>query len=288
MKNTASADETNRTQCAATMHIEAPAGQVWRHLATAAGMNAFLTDKVICANDSIQAGDKVQIVIGDMVNEAVCLVSEPPLRFVLKDHFRSILADNHYLEYDLTTTFTLEERAPMTKVTVRVEGYRAEDEFMQWLRECGELGWRQSLFNLKNVLELGLDLRYDIFGYPRLGVCNYTANSEQIRANGLDPARCKGNMLMAVFPGSPAAQAGLAKGDLVVELGGYPVPTYREFVKALALSFHRNPSIAVVYYRSGTRFAATAALSSHPLLTGLVQPTEERLARIRKGSANRP
>ncbi|GIQ69334.1 PDZ domain-containing protein [Xylanibacillus composti] len=270
----------HRTQAKAVMHIEASASEIWPYLATPAGMNAYLTDEVIVAGSTIQEGDQVRIIIGDMINDAVCLACEPPRRFCLRDRFRAMLADGSYLEYELTTTFLLEEEQWMTKVTAVAESYEEDNVWMQWLRECGELGWRQSLFNLKHVVELGLDLRYDIFGYPRLGVCNCTASMEQVAEQGYNPDTVGGNVLLEVFPDSPAARAGLCKGDLVLALSGEPVPTYHDFVKALAMSFRKHQAVPITYARDGRIYHTAVTLSSDPLLTGLVQPTEERIAAI--------
>ncbi len=267
-------------QAKAVMHIEAAAEEVWPYLATPEGMNAYLTDEVNVEGNRIEEGAEVRIVIGDMINEAVCLKSDPPRRIVLRDLFRTLLADGSYLEYELTTAFVLEQEGVMTKVTVLAEGYEKNNIWMQWLRECGELGWRQSLFNLKHVIELGLDLRYDIFGYPRLGVCNCTASRELLKQHGYNPDQIGGNVLLEVFPDSPAYRAGLRQGDLVLALSGEPVPTYHTFVKALSLSVREQQAIPITYAREGRIYHTTASLSSDPLLTGLVQPTEERIAAI--------
>lgn len=271
----------NPKQAKAVMHIESPAEVIWPYLATPAGMNAYLTDEVIVAGGTIKEGDAVRIVIGDMINDAVCLIHDRPRLFSLRDRFRTLLADGSYLEYELTTTFQLEEiESWMTQVTVVAEGYEVGNTWMQWLRECGELGWRQSLFNLKHVIELGLDLRYDIFGYPRLGVCNCTASKEQIAQQGCDPRQIGGNVLLEVFPDGPAAKAGLRRGDIVLALSGEPVPSYLAFVKALATYFREQTAIPITYVRDGHICHTTASLSSDPLLTGLVQPSEERIAAI--------
>ncbi|MFB0842421.1 PDZ domain-containing protein [Paenibacillus oleatilyticus] len=273
----------HRTASHSTMHIEAAPEQIWEGLATARGMNTYLTDEVHAPNEHISEGDEIRIVIGDMINDAVCLASDRPRLFRLKDRFRSLLADDSYVEYELVTTFRLEEEEHMTRVTVEVDGYDENSELHRWVRECGEFGWKQSLFNLKLVLELGLDLRYDVFGYPRFGVCNYTATPAQLRAKGLDPDRVQGNYLMEVFPEGPAARAGLRPGDIVVSFGGRDVPTYAEFIRSLGLCAGTNGPVGVTYYREGCKLHTEAALSYDKLLTGLVDPTEESVRQVADG-----
>ncbi|GLI08266.1 hypothetical protein YDYSG_42960 [Paenibacillus tyrfis] len=273
----------HRTASLSTMHIEAAPERIWEGLATARGMKTYLTDEVHAPNEHISEGDEIRIVIGDMINDAVCLASDRPRLFRLKDRFRSLLADDSYVEYELVTTFRLEEEEHMTRVSVEVDGYDENSELHRWVRECGEFGWKQSLFNLKLVLELGLDLRYDVFGYPRFGVCNYTATPAQLRAKGLDPDRVQGNYLMEVFPEGPAARAGLRPGDIVVSFGGRDVPTYAEFIRSLGLCAGTNGPVGVTYYREGCRLHTEAVLSYDKLLTGLVDPTEESVRQVADG-----
>ncbi|WP_164931540.1 PDZ domain-containing protein [Longirhabdus pacifica] len=274
----------NKSKFTTSIYIESSIDFIWWYIATPEGMNGYLTDKVTTKNgkDCIEAGEQVEIVIGDMINEATCIISEAPHVFRLKDHFRTLFADDTYFDYELTTTFSLYEMDQMTKVVVTVEGYDEQHELMQWLKDCGELGWKQSLFNLKNVLELGLDLRYDIFGYPRLGVCNYTASAQQLKRQGLDHETIQGNVLMEVFSDGPAAKAGLKKGDIVINIGDHTVPTYHAFVKALALSFQQSKHIDMVYYRNRERKETTAVLSEDKKFTGLVTPDDDSIEKIKQ------
>lgn len=277
-----------------TMHIEAPAEAVWWYLATPTGMNTYLTDDVQASSDFIDVGDDIRIVIGDMVNDAVCLDNETYRLFRQKDRFRSLLADDSFIEYETVTAFRLEEKEGITTVTTEIQGAWQQNELMRWIRDCSVFGWRQSLFNLKLMLELGLDLRYSIFGYPRLGICNYTAEPEQLEAQSL-PVGMGGNYIMEVFPGSPAEQAGLQTGDIIVAIDGQAVPTYGELVRALgkygaAQEVSTESPVQIDYYRHGKRGFTKATLSLDKLLTGLVEPTEETVQQVTEGKriSNRP
>ncbi|GAA4726555.1 PDZ domain-containing protein [Brevibacillus fulvus] len=264
----------DRTTTVNTEYIEAAIEEVWSLLATPDGMNRYLTDKVEVAGgkEQVQAGDALKIYIGDLVNHALCVRCKPPVVFQLADRFQPLLPDGSSWEYRLTTAFFLEKLGKMTKVTVKVEGY-TEEEWMQWIRQSGEMGWRQSLFNLKCVLELGLDLRNEVFGYPRLGVSNYAASPQQIAGMGLNPDRIRGNYLIDVFPGSPAANAGLRSGDLVTCIGGKAVDSYQAFVQALALSARQNRPVTITFYRERQLMQTEAVLSYHADYTGLIDPT---------------
>ncbi|MFD2673332.1 PDZ domain-containing protein [Marinicrinis sediminis] len=273
-----------------TMVIEAPLASIWYHLTTASGMNDYLTDRVNMSTAFLESGTVVHIVIGDMLNEAVCTQIEPMRSVTFHDHFKSLLADDSYLSYQVTTTFLIEpveepdfsrDSSSMYAVSAIVEGYESDDELLQWIRECADFGWKQSLFNLKTRLELGLDLRQAIFGYPRLGICNYTATSQQLRAHFLDPNHVQGNWVMEVFPDGPASLAGLQKGDIIVALDQHKVPTYAHFVKELSRSYGKKDTVDIQYVRRGTEYETTARLSYHALLTGLVEPTDARVNDIR-------
>ncbi|MBO8162722.1 MAG: PDZ domain-containing protein [Brevibacillus sp.] len=275
--------DTSWQRARVAMYIESPPETIWYYLATPAGMNAYLTDVATIDSDreELAEGDTIRIVIGDLVNEARCVACVKPFLLSLEDHFRPLLPNGSVCEYRIRTHFRLKACKEMSKVTVEVEGY-TQDDFMQWIRESGEMGWRQSLFNLKNVIELGLDLRNEIFGYPRLGVSNCTATAAKIRQIGLDPSRVSGNYLLEVYPNSPAEQAGLQAGDVVTEIAGRKTATYRQFVQALGAAANTAREVEIVYYREGERHRTTAHLSYAEEYTGLFDPTDQPLEEVAK------
>ncbi|UFJ42401.1 PDZ domain-containing protein [Brevibacillus humidisoli] len=275
--------EHSSHQAKTVMYIEAPLETIWYYLATPAGMNAYLTDvaTIESRGEELTVGDTIRIVIGDLVNEALCVACEKPRLLTLEDHFQPVLPDGTVCDYRIRTSFLLEACENMTKVSVIAEGYDGDD-FMQWIRESGEMGWRQSLFNMKNVIELGLDLRNEIFGYPRLGVSNCTATEEKIRQLGLDPSIVRGNYLLEVYPNSPAAKAGLQAGDLVMQIGKTKTATYRQFVQALGAAYGSPQEVKIVYYRQGECCQTTARLSYAAEYTGLFDPTEIPLEQVAK------
>lgn len=67
----------------------------------------------------------------------------------------------------------------------------------------------------------------------------------------------------AVTPASPAAQAGLQPGDVIVEVGGRPVSSRTELVAAIT-AFAPGDTLEFTYERDGRAVAATAVLVQHP------------------------
>ena len=68
-----------------------------------------------------------------------------------------------------------------------------------------------------------------------------------------------GVRLAGVTPGSPADEAGVKKGDVVVEFGGTPVKDLYEYTDAL-LAHHPGDTVQVVVEREGKRVTLTATL----------------------------
>ncbi|MFE4570389.1 hypothetical protein [Paenibacillus chitinolyticus] len=266
-----------------SVYIDASADAIWWYVATAEGWKHFLSDIATYsgAQPEIAQGDELTLVIGELTNRAVCAECVKPELIRFDERYTSILPDGSLWEYNLRTSFAFEPIGcgTCTKVTVTVEGY-TEDETMQWVRECGETGWRQSLFHLKNTIELGLDLRNSIFNYPRLGVMNYTATAAQLEEQGLADAGIRGNFIATVYPNSPASRAGLHGGVIVTSLGGIPVPTYHDFVKALSRFYGTNAPADIVFYERGERHAVTADLTYDDQFTGMIDPNEVSLDEI--------
>lgn len=263
---------TNITGSQNIVYIDAPATEIWPYLSTVDGWNHFLSDVTITSGGrEFHCGDQVQITIGELNNYAVCMECNPYQLIAFDEHYSVVLPNGGLWEYQLQTTFSLEQVLSTTKVTVSVEGY-TKDEMMQWVRECGETGWRQSLFHLKTVIELGLDLRNSIFNYPRLGVLNYTATKEQLQASGLVQLGIRGNYIKTVYPNSPAQRAGLQDGIIITQIGGMPVPTYNDLVKALSSYYGKNCSVTVNYYLLDQPIETQVHLTYDDQFTGMIDP----------------
>ncbi|HQQ77132.1 MAG TPA: trypsin-like peptidase domain-containing protein [Thermoanaerobaculia bacterium] len=87
-------------------------------------------------------------------------------------------------------------------------------------------------------------------------------------ANGRPSARGQGLRVRSVWPGSPAAKAGLAPGDVVVSLDGRPVEGREDFDTTLA-SVGPGKTLAVVYRREGADRTARVTTERTPEDLGL-------------------
>jgi len=264
-------------------YLEASVDSVWQAVATPNGSNRYLTDRVNTTGDADEprAGDRLTLFYGDITNHAVVLEVEHKRRFVLADSYESMAPDGTVDPFCVRTVYTFEEEEDFTKLTLEVQGF-ADNTHGQWFRECLEMGWRRSLANLKSVLELGMDLRTELFSYPRLGVTNCTVNEEQSEATGIGEG--EGNYLLDVFPGGPAEEAGLRCGDVITAIGAVPVPDYRTFVRAISSYYGKRKPVEIEYCRGGEACRVIADVSIDRMFTGLIEGTAEaqELERIRR------
>jgi len=86
----------------------------------------------------------------------------------------------------------------------------------------------------------------------------------------------RGVVIDSVVPGSPAEKAGLAPGDVIVELGGMPVDTWGDLVYAVNVSpTDRATKMAVLREaaRKELRITPRAARSGHIAANGTVKGT---------------
>ncbi len=97
-----------------------------------------------------------------------------------------------------------------------------------------------------------------------IGVRGTTAT----QANARPSARGQGLRVRSVWPGSPAAKAGLAPGDVVVSLDGRPVESREDFDTALA-SVGPGKVLPVVYRREGAERTARVTAERTPEDLGL-------------------
>lgn len=269
------------------IYIESTPEQVWRMIATVEGSNSYLSDYGTTTGDlsNPKIGDRFHFTYGDIQNDTVCVGAEFPHRYKLSDCYTSILSNGDTVNYNLQTTFTVEEDGPFVKLTIEVEGYGNAVQDL-WLRECMETGWRRSLMNLKCVLELGLDLRLHLFGYPRLGVTNTGHTEDYAKHSGL-PAG-KGNYIMQAFPGGPAYKAGIRSGDVILEVNGTEVNTHRDLVVALSRQYNNPAPIAVTYARGQDIAKVDINLSYEDRFTGFVNvESKEEMEQLREERSQR-
>jgi aminopeptidase YwaD len=72
-----------------------------------------------------------------------------------------------------------------------------------------------------------------------------------------------GILLSMVQPGSPAAQAGVREGDVIVRFGGFRVYTFEELRDAIGAK-KPGDTVDVVYIRGGSEHASRAVLAPRP------------------------
>ncbi|MCM3399727.1 PDZ domain-containing protein [Oceanobacillus profundus] len=264
-----------------TIYIEGEIEDIWWYFSTLEGWNSFLTDVATHSENKpvIELGDELDFIIGELSNKTICIVRRELDEIVFWDRYTGLLPDGTTKIYELHTAFSLTQvNDRLVKIIVTVDGYDSS-EIMQWIRECGEMGWRQTLFNLKCIIELGLDLRNDIFNYPRIGVINYTATKEQLEKSC---SKFNGNYLLKVYPNSPADEAGLLKGDIVTHINDEPVETYYTFVKTLSSYFNQSNNVTLTFVRSGQVINTEIQLTYDDQFTGMINPKETPLELVEK------
>lgn len=69
----------------------------------------------------------------------------------------------------------------------------------------------------------------------------------------------EGALVVSVVEGSPAAQGGLAPGDIIVDLAGQPTPTWADLVRNLR-AHEPGSEVNVSYRRDGEQHSATVVL----------------------------
>ncbi|WP_246070539.1 PDZ domain-containing protein [Paenibacillus kobensis] len=256
------------------IYLESSIEDVWRAVVLPEGSNSYLTNQVITTGDPQQpkAGDQYTLYYGDIVNRAAVDYCEENHLFRLKDRYESMTPEGIMELFEVTTSYYFESEGEFTKLTLEVVGYK-NDTYGQWFRECLEMGWRRSLHNLKSVLELGLDLRIELFSFPRMGIINCTVNSEQSVETGIGIA--EGNYLLTVFPGSPADEAGLLRGDVILALDNERVPDYRAFVRKISTYYSKKDPVQIAYVRDGCEHNAMIDLTIDRMFTGLIEGNDQ-------------
>ncbi len=96
---------------------------------------------------------------------------------------------------------------------------------------------------------------------PWLGVSLYTVDAFTASVNQLSVQ--EGALVVDVTNPSPAAQAGLQKGDVIVEFNGTPVKTTDDLLVAL-LNSNIGETVEIMYVRGEQHLATTAQLTESP------------------------
>jgi serine protease Do len=96
---------------------------------------------------------------------------------------------------------------------------------------------------------------------PWVGVGLYTV--DQIAIRQLRLAVDKGVAVIQVVSGAPADQAGLKKGDVIVNIGGKEVTTVDEFTRILHTSGIGKP-LEIVYWRANAKYTTSVTPAESP------------------------
>lgn len=250
------------------IYLDAPLEEIWWATVHPDGVNAWLSDTASFTGDpkNPKPGDVYSFVYGSISNESKIVEIEPLSRLVLDDTYVSRFPNGNSITYLLRTTYEITSTADGFRYTVHTKGYH-DDVTGHWLINCMHMGWRKSLYNLKGVLEHGMDLRYQIFGYPRIGIHNMSVRPFQFEEAGT----ASGNYLLRVFPNTPAAESGLQAGDVILAVGTTPTPIYHDLVRALGKHQAANV-VPIRYLRAGQVYETECRLTDDPVLAGFVDP----------------
>ncbi len=154
-------------------------------------------------------------------------------------------------------TFTL--GAGGTSVRVAQAGFGEGPAWDAALEQARE-GWQRGLENLASVLETGEDLRVSL--RPMMGVFYGEFTPETAARLGVPVAA--GVCLGGVMPGMGAEGAGLAKDDVLVQLGGAPLADWADLTPALSRC-RAGDVVEVVAYRGAQRLVLPMKLVKRPL-----------------------
>lgn len=275
---------SNKARFSTSTIINTTVDVIWKYISTTNGWEEFISDitTVSEGDTEIKLGDIVETVIGELKNQSTCVVHKHKEQLEFKEHYTVISPNGKEWEYFLITTFHLKQLdIENSKLEVIVESI-SDNPMMEWILECSETGWGQSLFNLKSVIELGIDVRNEIFDYPRLGIMNKTASDTEIINLGLDPNLVRGNIVIKCYDNGPAYFSGIKDGDLIITLDEYPVLNYRDFIKALGKFKDNRSVILVTLYRGDTKIETPVHLTYDDQFTGMVDPLEKGLEKIKE------
>jgi serine protease Do len=113
--------------------------------------------------------------------------------------------------------------------------------------------WREGQRRTQTVQVGALDPAPKTEDQGRLGVGVQSLNESVSRQLGLPPS-LRGVVITDVLPGSPAAEAGLTPGDVVLDVNGKQVRTAEEFVEIVKGAAGRKELLLRVRNAGGTHF----------------------------------
>nr|MBN1229338.1 SRPBCC domain-containing protein [Anaerolineae bacterium] len=122
-------------------------------------------------------------------------------------------------------------------------------------------GWETGLENLQSILEDGLDLR--VYRRPMLGITIDEALDKD-RAEKLGAPVSEGVVVGSALPGMGALDAGIQKGDIIVQLADKPITDFASFIPAIA-PYKAGDVVSVSFYRGGEKHSVMMKLSGRPL-----------------------
>ena len=128
------------------------------------------------------------------------------------------------------------------------------------IRGVQGIGFAINIDDAKVVVQQLTDQGFVRRGY--MGVLYDTLNPILALRLGLD-ADAKGVLLRQVVPNTPAADAGLQPGDVIIEMGGQTLRNTAELSKFL-MSHQSGDSVEVVVLRNAREVTVTMTLGERP------------------------
>ena len=128
------------------------------------------------------------------------------------------------------------------------------------IRGAQGIGFAISIDDATLVAQQLVDQGFVRRGY--MGVIPDTLNSVLAIRLGLDPD-AKGVLLRQVVPNTPAADAGLQPGDVIIEMGGKTLRNTADLSKVL-MSYQSGDTLEIVVLRNGQEVTATLTLGERP------------------------
>jgi len=98
-------------------------------------------------------------------------------------------------------------------------------------------------------------------GTAYLGITYEPVDPDRAADEGLDPGQ--GARVVSVEEGSPAADAGLAVGDIILEVDGHPI-THPNLLRRLILAHAPGDEAVLLLLREGHTLTVTAVLGARP------------------------
>jgi uncharacterized protein YndB with AHSA1/START domain len=216
-----------------SVFLQASPERVWRAMTDVDELNQWET--VEAHLDLRIGGDFLYVFAYGPPRPGTFLALEPPHRMVQLN-----MVYNRDRSFRYVNSNTLQPVDGGTRLDVLVEGF-GDGDVERWLCESMDLGWEGDLRLLKGWVEEGRDLRPEVWPGLYMGVAYLSQPGGGIR-------------LLEVFPGDPAAIAGLAPGDVIVQLDGREVDDFRGFRRLLE-AYSIGETVVVDAVREGQPFS---------------------------------